>query len=961
MNYVKAPSSSQASPLRSRPVSALARAGVCCALLTFVAADARAAQEPSPTPATRAGARAKPGAQKDAKRTAGAAAAGASADDEATLKAELDEIVKLPVAERVERLRAFVAARAPESASTLRARELLVGARAALGDERLGAGDGAGGVQFFNEAVEEFAPEMSDRLFDAVIAQLPANLFLRNHREAAFALARRIEGKVKENPRRLLGLASFYMGVEGGEDAARVAAEAVRLAPDAAPARQALGAALRLSLRLEDAAGEYARAVELDPRSTPARRGLADLRRATGNSEEAATLYRELLAANAKDAGARAGLVLSLFESGKREEAERELKDALAAQPDNLPLLVGASYWFSSQGEGKRALELAERAVKLEPRYRWVWARVALARALLVERRPLEAEGVLRLARTLGRFPTLDYELASALAAAGLYEEAAEELSQTFTLRDGQIETLLAGRQEARAADFDTLLAPERRASTFFYTAADTPENARQLKALLAFRQATARKGPGERLSEAEERETVAAATEFGAGEDEMRAFRRLYAAGQLLQRGAALQTVVEATDAAMLGVEPALDAPSSTAALLADELRELRSRARGAGAQGVSVPEVAREVRSKVLRGRIEDMAGWALYNQGKYAEAVVRLRRAVGVLPAESIWWRGAQWHLGAALDAEGKQTEALAAYVTAYRLAPDPARRAVIEVLYRKVRGTNEGLDRLLSAPAVASAPTQTADPLAAVRQAARSAPKGATQQELAAVGARAAANTPPAPEVAPTPTSEVAPTPTPTPEVAPTPTPETEPTPTPEVAATPEAVATPTPEALATPTPEAVATPTPDATPSPTPEEKAAESEKREEVAQTRAEVKEERAGEKDSAGAARVSGSHRVGGAGGACAATLSETAVRLKAGGGSAVVSVQLEGVADLTKIRPATPNWADIVILAEPRTDADAENARRFTISSVSGKPGLYNVTFNTPCGKQEVAVTVQ
>ncbi|HEX5708716.1 MAG TPA: tetratricopeptide repeat protein, partial [Pyrinomonadaceae bacterium] len=454
------------------------------------AAQGEATPSPSPSRATRA-ARARAGerdaAKKDAKRAGEAAAGGeaaAVAEDEATLKAELDEVVKLPVGERVERLSAFVAAH-PRSESTLRARELLVGARAALGDERLSAGDSLKGIQYFNEAVADFAPEMSERLFEAVVAQLPANLYLRSHREAGVELARRIEERVRENPRRLLGVASFYLGVELSEDAARVAAEAVRLAPDSAPARQALGAALRLSLRLEESAAEYARAVELDPRSTAARRALADMRRATGKPEEAATLYRELLAAEATDAAARTGLVLSLFESGRREEAERELESALAAQPENLPLLVGASYWFSSRGEGARALELAERAVRLEPRYRWVWARVALGRALLAARRPLDAVGVLREARALGRFPTLDYELASALAAAGLYDEAAEELAQTFKIRDGQIETLLAGRRAARAGDFAELLAPERRASTFLYAAADTPENTRQLKALL--------------------------------------------------------------------------------------------------------------------------------------------------------------------------------------------------------------------------------------------------------------------------------------------------------------------------------------------------------------------------------------------------------------------------------------------------------------------------------------------
>lgn len=154
-----------------------------------------------------------------------------------------------------------------------------------------------------------------------------------------------------------------------------------------------------------------------------------------------------------------------------------------------------------------------------------------------------------------------------------------------------------------------------------------------------------------------------------------------------------------------------------------------------------------------------------------------------------------------------------------------------------------------------------------------------------------------------------------------------------------------------------TPEAVAAATPEPAVTPTPEQKAPETERGQEVAEARGGQAERREGERSSGGAARVTGSHR---AAGACSATLSETAVSIKAGGG-AVVSVRLEGGADLTKIRPATANWADIVILAEPRADSDGDNARRFTISSVSGKPGLYSVTFATPCGKQDVAVTVQ
>src|ERR1044071_1502284 len=81
----------------------------------------------------------KPAASKP--KTPAAKPAAQPADEDA-LKAELDEILKLDAAARVERLTAFVKAN-PDSPQTLRAQELLASARAALGDEKLRAGDRA--------------------------------------------------------------------------------------------------------------------------------------------------------------------------------------------------------------------------------------------------------------------------------------------------------------------------------------------------------------------------------------------------------------------------------------------------------------------------------------------------------------------------------------------------------------------------------------------------------------------------------------------------------------------------------------------------------------------------------------------------------------------------------------------------------------------------------------------------
>jgi uncharacterized membrane protein YgcG/tetratricopeptide (TPR) repeat protein len=617
-------------------------------------------------------------------------------------KTELDAIVLLPTAERIEKLKAFIEAH-PRSALKTFAEELLVSAHASLGDEKLKNGDAVGGVEQFGEAITRSPEKISDAFFVKVVSQLPINLYMRGQRTASLDAARLIEAKVKDDPKRLLTLALFYLSIEEADEAARVSERAIQLQPEMAAAHQALGASRHIALRLDEAATEYARALELDPKLTTARRSLADLRRATGKSEDALALYRELLTTDPADKPARAGLVLSLLDLGKKEEAERELDTALKMDASNLPLLVGASYWFAAKNEPKRAEELATRAIEIEPRY--TWAHIALARSLVAQKRPLEAERVLRFARAYGRFPTLDYELASVLAAIGLYEEAATELARSFTIKDGQIETRLAGRTLTHAATFIELLAPERRAGIFQPASADTEANARMLKGLLALMSLlNASEGQGRSPDSAL---LASAQQDFLSGEDGTLAFRQLYAASRLLQSGVGLPTVVELSEAASSGVEAALDAPASTVGVMADELRDARAQALASGGT-LAVGEVQRSVLSRIMRGHIEDLIGWSLFNQDKQSEALTHLRRAVSVLPENSAWWRKAHWHLGATLEATGSQQEALAAYLKSYNpYAPDPVRRVIIETLYRKVNGSLDGLDSKIGpSPSVSS---------------------------------------------------------------------------------------------------------------------------------------------------------------------------------------------------------------------------------------------------------------
>ncbi|MBV9960179.1 MAG: hypothetical protein JO360_17265, partial [Acidobacteria bacterium] len=234
-------------------------------------------------------------------------------------KDEVDAAAALAPAERIQKLKAFIAAH-PRSNQKQRAQELIVVAHAMLGDEKLQAGDAAGGKEQFLQALAELPQTISDKLFDGVVAKIPGNLFLRGERAASIEMARAIEERVKDNALRLLALSAFYLGIEAPDDALRLAEQAIKLAPEESAAYQARAAAHRIALRLDESAADYARALELAPTSDFARRSLAEMRRATGKTEEALALYRELLKANAADEFARVGLVLSLFELGQKEE-----------------------------------------------------------------------------------------------------------------------------------------------------------------------------------------------------------------------------------------------------------------------------------------------------------------------------------------------------------------------------------------------------------------------------------------------------------------------------------------------------------------------------------------------------------------------------------------------------------------------------------------------------------------
>lgn len=623
---------------------------------------------------------------------------------------ELDEIDEVeltltkPLPERAVKLKEFLDTH-PTSKARPRAVELLISTHASLGDQKLKNGDTVGGVEQLMRAIEEADVSISDKLFTGVIAQIPTNLYMRGERDAAVKAAQNIEQKFGNNPKHLLAMGGFYLGIERSTDTVRVGESAVKLAPDLAEAHRILAIGLHLSLRLDEAAAEYKRTIELDPTSKASRGSLADLYRASGKTEDALALYNEQLAADPKDRAARAGRVISLLELSRTDEANSDLEAAFAADQRNLPLLAGTAYWFAAHEDYPKAFELARRAIAIEPRY--TWAQIALSHAYLGLKSPLDAERAIRFARRYGKFPTLSYELANVLASMGLYDEAIEALNESFTIKGDEIQARLAGTIPVHESGFIELLAPERRASIYQATSADNAANAKRIKALLAFSTAVT---PHDN-QKIDESAAVEAAKQFAAGTDSMRTFRQMYAANRLLRNGIGASTALELIAEARKSSAEALKVPGLTLAIQAEEFRDLRASAISAG----NVPDVAPappEVLANIFKGRLENLEGWALFNQEKVPEAITHLKQASHILPIQTPAWRNALWHLGVALEQSGQKEEALEAYIKSYSGGRvESVRRSVIERLYKQINGSLDGLDQRIGMTVLAEGSTPT----------------------------------------------------------------------------------------------------------------------------------------------------------------------------------------------------------------------------------------------------------
>ncbi|HEU5130656.1 MAG TPA: carboxypeptidase-like regulatory domain-containing protein, partial [Pyrinomonadaceae bacterium] len=103
-------------------------------------------------------------------------------------------------------------------------------------------------------------------------------------------------------------------------------------------------------------------------------------------------------------------------------------------------------------------------------------------------------------------------------------------------------------------------------------------------------------------------------------------------------------------------------------------------------------------------------------LFNDEKYSEAAVHLKKATEMLPAETPAWRTALWHLGATLEQSGQKEQALEAYIKSYKGEPAPSavRRSVIEQLYKRINGSLDGLGEKLGTATGVAVSNSTSTP-------------------------------------------------------------------------------------------------------------------------------------------------------------------------------------------------------------------------------------------------------
>lgn len=608
------------------------------------------------------------------------AVTGATLDGLLEMQTELGRLAEVRADERVKQLEALLK---HISNQTIDApvREMLLRARAAVAETHLKQQRPEAAVAEFKKAFEEAARPMNDRVFSAVVA-FPAVTLRLGYREEAIGLMRSFEPAFSDSTARLQQVAFFYLNAEAGEDALRVAKQAIELDPNDSRLFQALAAAHLLRLRMEDAAEAYQQAIKLNAEDGASYAGLANIYRADGALEEALNLYKKQLEVSPDHESAHGGMALTLLLAKRDNEAAAELAQQLSIGGRDFRLYTQLAYLYAARSDFKRAKGWAELAMQTAPAY--AWARIAMANVFLAEQEYEQAEELLSDALARGSsFPTLYFELVKALILAENYVGASEQAEKFVKINeDGEFEVKLAGMMPARSREFRTLLDSERKAALALPEAVTSLEQYRLVEGFLRFNHYLGKMREGIESSQMGRRQrTELQLKAFEAlGQilevaDSRRPFRKLWIAERLLLSD--------------VGVERASD-------IVAEALAESELAVKPEGSLR-DLPDLDLQNRLKVFRARAHQLLGRIRLKQDKIQEATELLKRAVEGF-TDGAEKRDALWQLAVALQAAGREKEALESFIKAYNRYDINAslRRLQIENLYKKLNnGSLEGL--------------------------------------------------------------------------------------------------------------------------------------------------------------------------------------------------------------------------------------------------------------------------
>ncbi len=635
--------------------------------------------------------------------------------------------------ERIRLLESFIASQR-EMAYDNEARELLMREYALKGEQQLREGDTRRALQSF-KSVMRIAPNViTDRVFGQFIFPLPMAVNAFGFRTESVNLMRAIEPRFETDPNRLVEIGFFYVQIEAPFEAVRVLEKAVALSPDNHRAHNSLGTAYLISLRTDDAETEFRRAIEINPRDEFANLNLAHLARANGDHEMAVRFYRKQLEMRPEDSEAHGGIAISLLALGRDEEAEQAINKARKLAPADYRFLTQLAYFYTSRRKAALARPLVEQAVRIEPRY--AWAFIAKAEIDHLESKFGDALATLIGAQAHGSFATLTFELAKSLMTLDGYAQALEVLGPAVKInQEGEFEMTLGGAVKARSRRLDLLLEKERKAALFMNEHPTTQMQYRLAEALVRIahysKVAKSNRKPGQ---QATRRPSRPAASKAGQEQADLRSAtrpRRAQASTDTPETTGAITAELSAgADANLPGVAELIKAINTfttlddgrqpfrmvwVAHLLTDsgvalDVAEQLARRAIAMAETATEPEnsmrdaplLDRTGRRRVFIGRAHDALGWALFKKGDIKGAVEHLTLSVNsFLPSAER--KLAMWHLAVATQEGGDEKRALDFYIASFdpSIPTATARRAQIESLYKKLKGSLTGLDEKLRA--------------------------------------------------------------------------------------------------------------------------------------------------------------------------------------------------------------------------------------------------------------------